>query len=68
VLEFFANPTGDPEGKVFLGTLTVSATSGTVSFTFSTPTSVTAANPVITATLTDAAGDTSAFSSGMTVS
>src|SRR5262249_30625509 len=35
VLEFYANPTGDPEGKVFLGSLTVTATTtGTQNFTF----------------------------------
>jgi hypothetical protein len=69
VLEFYANPTGDAEGKVLLGPLTVPVTTpGTVPFTFSTTTSVPGTDPVITATLTDPAGDTSAFSSGATVS
>jgi hypothetical protein len=69
VLEFFANPTGDAEGKVLLGALTVSVTTtGTVPFTFSTTTSVPGTDPVITATLTDPAGDTSAFASGVAVS
>jgi parallel beta-helix repeat protein len=69
VLEFFANPTGDAEGKVFLGEMTVTPMStGTLAFTFTTTTSVASTDPLITATLTDAAGDTSAFSTGVTVS
>jgi hypothetical protein len=40
----------------------------TVSFTFTTTTTVTGTDPVITATLTDATGDTSAFSGGVTIS
>jgi hypothetical protein len=69
VLEFFANPTGDAEGKVLLGALTVKVTStGSVPFTFSTSTSVPGTDPVITATLTDPAGNTSAFTGGVTVS
>jgi hypothetical protein len=69
VLEFFANPSGDAEGKVLLGALTVPVTTtGTVPFTFSTTTSVPGTDPVITAALTDPAGDTSAFTGGVTVS
>jgi hypothetical protein len=69
VLEFFANPTGDPEGKIYLGARLVKpTTTGTTAFTFTTTTTVTGSNPVITATLTDASGDTSAFSGGVTVS
>jgi hypothetical protein len=69
VLEFFANPTGDPEGKVLLGALTVKVTTtGTVSFTFSATTTAPQSDPVITVTLTDPAGDTSAFTGGVTVS
>jgi hypothetical protein len=69
VLEFFANPSGDAEGKIYLGSLTVTPTStGTNTFTFTTTTSVTGTDPIITATLTDGAEDTSAFSSGTTVS
>jgi hypothetical protein len=68
VLEFFANASGDAEGKIYLGSLTVPPTStGTESFSFTTTTSVTASNPVITATLTDNTGDTSEFSGGVTV-
>ncbi len=64
VLEFFANPSNDVEGKYYLGSLTVTPTStGTQNFTFSTTNSVTTTNPLITATLTDNLGDTSAFSS-----
>ncbi len=68
VLEFFANPTGDAEGKIYLGALTVKPTStGTQSFTFTTTTSVTGTSPLITATLTDSSGDTSEFSPGIPV-
>ncbi len=67
VLEFFANPAGDAEGKIYLGSMTVTPTStGTQSFTFTTTTSVTGTDPLITATLTDNLGDTSAFSNGVT--
>jgi hypothetical protein len=66
VLEFFASPTGDPEGAIYLGSKTVKpATAGTVSFTFTTTTTVTGTDPVITATLTDPSGDASAFSGGV---
>jgi hypothetical protein len=64
LLDFYANPSGDPEGKIYLGSLTVT---GTPNFTFTTTTSVTGANPLITATLTDDKGNTSAFSTGVTV-
>ncbi len=68
VLDFFANPTGDAEGKVYLGSLTVTPTrTGNIPFTFTTATTVTGTNPLITATLTDASGDTSSFSNGVTV-
>ena len=69
VLEFFANVSGDPEGKIYLGSKTVTpATTGSQSFTFTTTnTSQLGANPLITATLTDNLGDTSAFSAGETV-
>jgi parallel beta-helix repeat protein len=66
VLEFFANLSGDGEGKIYLGSLTVTPTStGTQNFTFTTTTTVTGTYPLITATLTDATGDTSAFSTGV---
>jgi parallel beta-helix repeat protein len=42
VLEFFANPSGDAEGKIYLGSLTVTpTTTGTQLFTFITTTTVT---------------------------
>jgi hypothetical protein len=63
VLEFFANPSGDAEVKIYLGSLTVTPTStGTQNFTFTTTTTVTGSDPLITATLTDPSGDTSAIS------
>jgi hypothetical protein len=69
VLAFFANAGGDAEGKIYLGSLTVTPTStGTESFSFTVTTSVTGSDPLITATLTDKTGDTSEFSGGVTVS
>src|SRR5262249_48936439 len=69
VLDFFANPTGDAEGKIYFGSLTLTPTrTGTIPFTFTTATTVTGTNPLITATLTDASGDTSSFSNGVKVS
>jgi hypothetical protein len=66
VLQFFANPSGDPEGKVYLGSLTVMPTStGSQSFSFSTTTSAVLSNPLITATLTDSGDGTSEFSLGI---
>jgi parallel beta-helix repeat protein len=67
VLEFFANPSGDAEGKVYLGSLAAKpATTGTQPFTFTVTTSVPGTDPLITATLTDANSDTSVFSNGVT--
>src|SRR5262249_33778632 len=67
VLDFYANPTGDAEGKFVLGSpLTVKPTStGSNPCTFTTTTTVTGTNPIITATLTNASGSTSAFSLGI---
>jgi|SRR5579884_1239261 len=60
-------PSGDAEGKIYLGSLTVTPTStGTQNFTFTVTTTVTGTEPLITATLTDNTADTSAFSSGVT--
>jgi hypothetical protein len=68
VLEFFANPTGDPEGKVYLGSRIVKpTTTGVQSFTFTFTTSVQATDPLLTATLTDSYGSTSGFSDGVTM-
>ncbi len=69
VLQFFANLSGDAEGRIYLGSLTVTPTStGLQNFTFRTTTTVTGTDPLITATLTDNSGDTSQFSNGVTVS
>src|SRR5262249_14127592 len=62
-LDFYANPSGDPEGWIFLGSLTVT---GTQNFTFTTTTPEIGAYPLITATLTDPSGNTSAFSNDLT--
>jgi hypothetical protein len=68
VLEFFANPSSDAEGRVYLGSLAVTSTNtNPQSFTFTTTTTATGTYPLITATLTDDSGDTSSFSSGLTV-
>jgi CSLREA domain-containing protein len=65
-LEFFCNPTGDPEGRIFLGSQTVTTNSaGTVNFTFTLKTTLVNSNPLITATATDPNGNTSAFSAGI---
>src|SRR5581483_7263317 len=54
VLEFFANPSGDAEGKYRLGSLTVTPTStGTQNFNVNLTNSASGTNPLITATLTD---------------
>jgi hypothetical protein len=67
VLEFFANPSGDAEGKIFLVSKVVTpTTTGAIKFAFKIHTSVPRTYPLITATLTNAASDTSAFSSGVT--
>jgi hypothetical protein len=67
VLEFFVSPAGDPEGKIFVGSKTVTPTStGTQSFTFIVSTTAASSTTLITATLTDNLGDTSAFSGGVT--
>jgi hypothetical protein len=69
VLDFFANLAGDAEGKIYLGSLTMTpAKTGNMPFTFTTTTTVTGTHPLITATLTDASGDTSSFSNGVTAS
>jgi hypothetical protein len=65
VVEFFASPAGDAEGKVFLGQETANSTAGKHTFLVKLVTTVPLTNPVITATLTDPSGDTSAFSNGV---
>ncbi len=71
-LDFYGNPSGDAEGKVYLGSLTVTPTfKGTQEFTytltFATTDTATDTITLITATLTDASGNTSAFSNGVTI-
>jgi hypothetical protein len=67
VLEFFVSPAGDPEGQIYIGKLTVTpTTTGTQSFAFKASTSAATSTTLITATLTDNLGDTSAFSNGVT--
>jgi titin len=68
VLEFFANNSGDAEGRSYLGSLTVTPTStGPQSFTFIATDQVSGEYPVVAATLTDASGNTSVFSNGVSV-
>lgn len=68
-LEFFASPPWDPtnrpEGKQFLGTLTIT-TDGTGVAAFSTSLSGAPSETVITATATDSQGNTSEFSPALT--
>jgi titin len=67
-LEFFASPAGDPEGKVYLGSLVVTiGANGTASFTFTLTTNKVSPGMVITATATDPTNGTSQFSAGRTV-
>ncbi len=70
-VELFLNPTLDPsgkgQGKTFLGYVSVAInSSGQGLFTFHLATAV-SSGQYVSATVTDAAGDTSAFSSAMAV-
>jgi titin len=68
VVEFFANPSGDPEGAIYLGSLTITPNNtNSHPYNFTTTTTVTGTNPLITATVTDPTGDTSPFSNGQSV-
>src|SRR5206468_771084 len=64
-LEFFANTPGDPEGRTLLGTWTGS-TDASGNFTAVLLAPVPADEGLATATATDAAGNTSEFSAGVT--
>ncbi len=65
-IEYFASPTGDPEGKTFLGTTNVTTSAGgTITFTNSLPVTL-PTGQVVTATATDPAGNTSQFSAPFT--
>lgn len=71
-LEFFANPACDPsgygEGKTFIGFQSIT-TNGSGNANFSTTfAALPAGQPVVTATATDAAGNTSEFSQCVTAS
>jgi titin len=71
-LEFFANPSADPsghgQGQIFLGFFTVTTDgSGNASFIALLGTATTSGQ-AISATATDASGDTSEFSADVTVS
>jgi hypothetical protein len=66
-VQFFSNPSGGDEGRVFVGQKNVTTDgSGKASFTFKTASKV-AKGRTITATATDPAGNTSEFSTPKTV-
>jgi hypothetical protein len=66
-VQFFSNPSGGDEGRVFVGQKNVTTDgSGNASFTFKTASKV-AKGRTITATASDPAGDTSEFSAPKTV-
>ena len=66
-IQFFSNPAGGDEGKVFIGSKSVTTGSlGNASFTFKSVSKV-AKGRTITATATDLAGNTSEFSAPKTV-
>jgi hypothetical protein len=66
-VQFFSNPSGADEGKVFIGSKSVTTGSlGNASFTFKSVSKV-AKGRTITATATDPAGNTSEFSAPKTV-
>jgi titin len=69
-IEFFSNPTSSAQGETYLGSTTVTvAGNGTATFSGVTfTTALTAKGQFITATATDASGDTSEFSGGLVVS
>jgi hypothetical protein len=67
IVEFFSNPSGTDEGRVFVGQKSVTTdASGNATFTFKSATKV-AKGRTITATATDPAGNTSEFSAPKTV-
>ena len=67
VVQFFSNPSGADEGKVFIGQKSVTTDgSGNVTFAFS-PAKRVALGRIITTTATSPAGDTSEFSAARTV-
>ena len=67
VVRFFANPSGENEGKLFIGKKKVTTNSESkVSFTFS-PAQKVGLGKTVTATATDSVGNTSEFSAPRTV-
>ncbi len=61
-IQFFSNPSGENEGKTFIGSKSVTTDSGgNISFTF-TPAQAVAVGQSVTATATDSGGNTSEFS------
>jgi hypothetical protein len=62
-IQFFSNPLAGPEGKTFLGQISVTTNgSGQAVFTGNLPVTLDPNQPFITATATSASGDTSEFS------
>lgn len=67
VIRFFSNPSGEDEGKKFIGEKSVNTNlDGKISFTF-TPEQEVALTNTVTSTATDAAGNTSEFSNAVKV-
>jgi hypothetical protein len=67
-IQFFSNPVSGPEGKTFLGQISVTTDgSGFAAFAANLTVSLNPTQPFITATATSAAGDTSEFSTTGTV-
>jgi hypothetical protein len=68
-LEFYASPTGDAEGKVYLGSVTLTLKAGlnifSVPITITNPAYSSTTTPIITAVAIASSGDTSAFSNGV---
>ncbi len=66
-VQFFSNAVSGPEGKTFLGQVSVTTnTSGVASFTANLSAALDPTQPYITATATSASGDTSEFSTSGT--
>lgn len=67
-IQFFSNAVSGPEGKTFLGQVAVTTdASGSASFTANLAAALDPTQPYITATATNASGDTSEFSTSGTV-
>ena len=67
-IQFFSNAVSGPEGKTFLGQVSVTTdASGVASFTANLSVALDPTQPFITATATSASGDTSEFSTPGTV-